>query len=111
MSPWEVGDWLQALAIVVTVLGAFGGAVWWMSALYGQVRGTKRETAKLNETVEGQFNKFEIKLDALVARKDVDHAEIWRSIHETEVDIHALDKRVTVLEERERRPDRHQRGA
>lgn len=96
MSPWTVGDWLLVLGSVFTLLGAFGGAAWWMSAMHGQVRQTKRETMQINENFKTLF-----------AKTDNNHTELWRGLRRIKNGLHKIDKRVTVLEERDRL---HSRG-
>lgn len=63
LSAIGVGEWAAVVGVALAVLGAVGGFIWWMSALYSEVKGIRES-----------FDSF------VEAHRD-EHSALWERIN------------------------------
>ena len=84
-----LGDIATWFAGIVCVVGLIGAGAWWMAATYGRVGSVGEKAEAIDK-----------KLDTAMAEHKADRAEFWKAFTEQLKSHHALDIRVTRLEER-----------
>jgi len=63
---WSPQTWIAAIALTLTLLGIFSGAVWWMSAMYEKVN----TISKTLESIAPLVTDHEKRLIRLETRTD-----------------------------------------
>ncbi len=79
---WFTDNLLGVVSMVGTALGAFAGAVWWMSALYSEVK-------RINQTLS----------DVMKDQKQT-NVRVWKAIDGLDHRVDVQDRRITKVETR-----------
>jgi len=77
---WFTDNVLGVMSLVGTGLGAFGGAIWWMSALYSEVK-------RINTTLS----------DYMSDQKE-QNVRVWGAIDGIDSRLDEHDRRITTIE-------------
>lgn len=82
VAEWGVMEWLGIITLALALLSLFGGAAWWMSAMWSKLC-----------TVE-------LKVDAQALEKAKDDEVVWKHIngHTDQLKVH--DREILLLQSR-----------